>query len=487
MTSAPSAPSTLRARPGRVRAPAPSPLPALRAPSPPAALTGLFAVLAVLAVLVTAVGAAPAAAAPAAPAQGVGTVAEELRQDPVYVHPEARDELSRGDESALEERIERADKPVFVAVLPQSEEFPPDTVLADLRALTGVTGLYAVQLGDRFSAGADDQVMSRDAVRNLEGAVERDQDDATAQLTAFVDQALPQVSGQAPASWDEGGPGDAGSGAAGLLTLGGLLLVGGAGFVALRRRADRQRERRERADLEKLRVVVDEDITAFGEELNRLDFHPGEAGATDAMSTDYTRALDAYDAAKDRMELARGPRDVQPVTEKLAEGRLALATLDARRTGEPLPEEERRPCFFDPRHGPSVTDVEWAPHGGARRPVPACAADAARLAEGEEPAARMVETDGGRQPYWNAGPVYGPWAGGYFGGGLLPGMLMGTMLGSMMTAPGAYGYGYGDGTGPAGGDVSGSDFDSGDFGGDWGGGGDVGGFGGGFGGDFGGF
>ncbi|GAA4683324.1 hypothetical protein GCM10023347_42920 [Streptomyces chumphonensis] len=425
--------------------------------------------------------AAPVPALGAAPAQdGVSAVAEELRQDPVYVHPEARSELSSGEEARLEARIEDADKPVFVAVLPATDEFPPDTVLADLRALTGVTGVYAVQLGDGFSAGADSQVMSRDAVANLEGAVEREHEDATTQLTSFVDEALPQADGTAPASWDEGGT--EGSGAAGLATLGGLLLAGGVGFYALRRRSRRREEERRRAELEKLRVVVDEDITAFGEELNRLDFRPGEPGADDAMRTDYTRALDAYEGAKEGMAGAREPRDVQPVTQRLAEGRFALATLDARRTGAPLPKEDRTPCFFDPRHGPSVTDVRWAPPGGTTRPVPACAADAERLAEGEEPDSRMVPTDRGPQPYWNAGPVYGPWAGGYFGGALLPGLLMGTMLGGMMTGPGAYGYGAG--TDAAGGDVSGSDFSPGDFGGG-GFGGDVGGFGGGdFGGGF---
>src|SRR3712207_7562347 len=44
-----------------------------------------------------------------------------------------------------------------------------------------------------------------------------------------------------------------------------------------------------------------------------------------------------------------------------------------------------RSCFFDPRHGPSARDVEWAPPGGAPRLVPACAADAVRIEDGEDP------------------------------------------------------------------------------------------------------
>jgi hypothetical protein len=235
-------------------------------------------------------------------------------------------------------------------------------------------------------------------------------------------------------------------------------------------------------------VVVDEDITAFGEELDRLDFHPAEAGADDAMRADYERALDAYEQAKSSMAAARRPEDVRAVTQSLEDGRFSLALLSARREGRPLP-ERRAPCFFDPRHGPSVADATWTPAGGAPREVPVCAADQARLADGRAPAVREVDTDYGRRPYWDAGPAYGPWAGGYFGGGLLPGLLVGTLLGSMMATPSYasdYGSGYGDFGGYSGGDVSGSDFDPGDFGGGFGdgGGGDFGGGGGDFGGGF---
>jgi len=298
-----------------------------------------------------------------------------------------------------------------------------------------------------------------------------------------VDQAVVQANGTAPASWEGAGArsdgASAGSFLAGLAVLAALfgVVLGGVALVGSRSRKRRAQEERER--LETLRPLVDEDITAFGEELDRLDFSPSEPGADDAMRTDWTHALDAYDRAKDRMAAARRPGDVRGVTEAVEDGRYSLAVLDARRTGRQLP-ERRPPCFFDPRHGPSVKDLDWAPPGGTERTVPVCAADAARLAGGEEPMSREVDTADGRRPYWDAGPAYGPWAYGYFGGGMLPGLLMGTMLGSMMTGP--YGYGYGDG-GFEGGDVSGSDFSGGDFGGgDFGGGAGFGGgdFGGGF-------
>ncbi|MEW2489072.1 hypothetical protein [Streptomyces sp. NPDC048411] len=417
-------------------------------------------------------------------ASGTGEVAEALKKSPVYVDPQAEDQLAKADAEALAKKIEDADKPVFVAVLPEAGQFPKETVLKDVRSLTGITGVYAIRLGDGFNAGADAQVMPRSAVDNLKGAVKRSAPaDVKAQLNSFVDQALQQAKGSAPSSWAESD--EEGSGATGLLVAGGVLVAGGAGAYALYRQSKRKKEKRERAELEALRVVVDEDITAFGEELDRLDFSPSEPGATDDMRQDYTHALDAYDRAKVQMAGATRPHEAQPVTETLEQGRFALATLAARRTGAPLP-EHRLPCFFDPRHGPSATDVQWAPHGGTARPVPACSADAARVAAGEEPQTRMVQAGHGTQPYWNAGPAYAPWAGGYFGGAgsMLGGLLVGTMLGSLISAPAAFAD-AGDlasGASPAeGGDFTGADFSPADFGSGFGSGDSSGDFGGDFG------
>ncbi|MEU6668734.1 hypothetical protein [Streptomyces sp. NPDC046727] len=415
----------------------------------------------------------------------VSTIAQALRQGPVYVDPAARDQLSAADADTLAEHIKDADKPLFIAVLPAG--YPTVDLFTDLRAATGVTGLYGIRLGDRFDARADASVMSATARRNLVNSVQGE--DTKAQLTDFTDRALATMGGHAPQSWG-GSAGDGGgvSGTA-LITTAAVLVACGAGAYALVRRNRKRHEEEQRAALDRLRVVVDEDITAFGEELDRLDFHPSEPGADDAMRADYERALDAYETAKQRMAAAEKPEDVRGVTEALEDGRFSVAQLAARRTGGPLP-ERRPPCFFDPRHGPSVSDATWTPPGGAPREVPVCAADATRLADGRDPVIREVDTDHGRRPYWDAGPAYGPWAGGYFGGGLLPGLLVGTLLGSAMATPAYaadYGTGYGDfgGGGYEGGDVSGTDFDPGDFGGGFDGGGDFGGDGGG-GGDFGG-
>ncbi|MFF3766212.1 hypothetical protein ACFYYR_19330 [Streptomyces sp. NPDC001922] len=447
--------------------------------------TACWPVLALLAAALVLVAVmAPGARA----ADGLDSAAAALKQGPVYVDPRAASQLPPADANALADKIKKADKPVFVAVLPATSEFPSSTLLQDLRTKTGITGVYAVALGDRFDAGADSSVMSRNTVDNLTGAAARSGDgNVKATVTGFVDQAIEQANGHAPDSWSGGSNTDTGTstgynkvGGAGLaVTFGILLAVAGTTVFLVSRRGKKRRAERERVQLATLRPVVDEDITAFGEELERIDFDPSAPATDDAMREDYARALDCYDRAKRAMDGARRPDDVRGVTQALDDGRFALTTLEARRDGQPLP-DRRPPCFFDPRHGPSVQDVQWAPEGAGERSVPVCAADAARIADGEEPMGRTVDTPSGRRPYWEAGPLYSPWAYGYFGGGILPGLLVGTLLGSMLNAPYAYGAdGLGDGW--SGGDYSGGDFNSGDFGG-----GDGGGFGGFGGGDFGG-
>ncbi|MFG3010827.1 hypothetical protein ACGFZB_10265 [Streptomyces cinerochromogenes] len=418
----------------------------------------------------------------------VSAIARALRQSPVYVDPAARGQLSAAEAATLADRIKDADKPLFITVLPA--DYPTANLFSDLRSATGVTGLYGIRLGDRFDARADSSVMSSTARQNLVRSVQGE--DAKSQLADFTDRALANMGGHAPRSWGGSAGGGHGVSTTGLITTAAVLVAAGAGAYALVRRSRRRRDEEQRAALDRLRVVVDEDITAFGEELDRLDFHPSEQGADNAMRADYERALDAYETAKQRMAEARKPEDVRPVTEALEDGRFSLAQLAARREHRPLP-ERRPPCFFDPRHGPSVSDATWTPPGGAPRQVPVCAADATRLADGRDPVIREVDTEYGRRPYWDAGPAYGPWAGGYFSGGLLPGLLVGTVLGGLMATPtyaADYGAGYGDfggfgDGGYEGGDVSGTDFDAGDFGGGFGDGG-GGGFDGGGGGDFGG-
>jgi hypothetical protein len=162
-----------------------------------------------------------------------------------------------------------------------------------------------------------------------------------------------------------------------------------------------------------MRRDTENDVTAFGESLRELDIEVNSAELSPEASKDWTRALDCYDRAKDLMLSDPGTGNISLVTEALEEGRHAIACVRAREKGEPVP-EQRPPCFFDPSHGPSTTEVMWAPQGGVARKVPACAADAQRVQQGHSPWIRTVPVDGHQVPYWQAGQDYAPWLNGYY-------------------------------------------------------------------------
>ena len=142
------------------------------------------------------------------------------------------------------------------------------------------------------------------------------------------------------------------------------------------------------------------------------------------------------------------PADVRHVTEIIEDGRYAIACVRARVAGEPLP-TRRPPCFFDPRHGLSVDDVEWTPPGGTTRQVPACALDAERVRAGAEPDTRQIMVGAQRMPYYEGGRAYAPYAAGYFGGGMNL-LFTGLLVGSLMDGGLGFGDGYGDGGGDGG-------------------------------------
>src|SRR3954452_22145607 len=258
-----------------------------------------------------------------------------------------------------------------------------------------------------------------------------------------------------------------------------ILIVGGAWLIARAVNQSTQRkalERRRGEDLEAVRRVTDEDVTRFGEELQRLDTDVLAEPLDEAARQDYQRALDSYESAKTSLERVRSPEEIRHVTEALEDGRYAAACVRARVSGQPLP-VRRPPCFFNPAHGPSTTDIEWAPPGGQPRKVPVCAADADRVTQGAEPDVRTVPQGVGRVPYWQAGPAYSPWASGYFGGYATSGLLPTFLLMGMLSPgwDGGYVDGFDNGDGGDGGDGS-DQGDGGDDGGGYDGGDDGGGY-----------
>jgi hypothetical protein len=219
---------------------------------------------------------------------------------------------------------------------------------------------------------------------------------------------------------------------------------------------------RKAAELEPVKKLAFEDVTALGEQLQELDLDLAARELNDGERADYQRALDAYENAKAASDTMAAPDDIRHVTEILEDGRYAIACVRARVGGEPLP-TRRPPCFFDPRHGLSVVDVPYAPAGGASRDVPACALDAERVRAGAEPDIRKVMVGSRRVPYWQGGPAYQPYARGYFGAfGPLDWIFMGFMFEGLGEGLGALAGGLGEGIGAIGdgvGDGIGSMFD----------------------------
>ncbi len=249
-----------------------------------------------------------------------------------------------------------------------------------------------------------------------------------------------------------------------------VLLAVLGGLIALALVAGHSAKRRQlvkaQAELEPVKRLAEEDVTALGVELQELDIDMAGRDLGAGENADYQRALDAYESSKTAAAAMSRPDDIRHVTEILEDGRYAMACVRSRVDGLPLP-TRRPPCFFDPRHGMSVADVPYAPPGGSQRDVPACQLDAERVRVGAEPDIRKVMVGSRRVPYWQGGRAYQPYAQGYFGSfGPMDWMFMGMLFSGgfdgLGDGLGAIGEGLGDMLGGIG-DGIGSMFDGFDF------------------------
>ena len=192
-------------------------------------------------------------------------------------------------------------------------------------------------------------------------------------------------------------------------------------------RSNRQRqalEQRRVADLEAVRKVADEDVTRFGEELQRLDTDLLTDTLDEPTRQDYQRALDSYESAKESLARVTRSEDVRHVTEALEDGRYAVACVRARvarRAAADTPaavllQPGARPV--DHRHRVGAARRPAAPGPGLRRRrrpgLPGRRARHPHRAAGRRPGAllagRARRTRPGRRGYF----------GGYAASGLLP-------------------------------------------------------------------
>ena len=150
------------------------------------------------------------------------------------------------------------------------------------------------------------------------------------------------------------------------------------------------------------RKLADDDVTDLGEQLSELHLDTLASDLDEAASHHYRRALDHYEQAKDKVRTSSTAEDVLGAEQLLADARYHRAAVLALEAGDPLP-ERREPCFFDPRHGPSMGEVQWSPPSGVARTVSVCAADARRLEGGADPEIRMIRVGDRYVPVHEAG------------------------------------------------------------------------------------
>ena len=341
---------------------------------------------------------APAPAA--ALGSSLGQAADALRTDTVFVAPGAEDVLATDEADRLRERIRSAGAgPMRIAVLPESalDEAGGDAAAALRKIAFDVRepGTYAVIVGSQFRAAASRGILPTGEAGRLatEAFESRRAQGADAVLSNFVERVGDvRRSGKAGARDPSPGRDGGGGGGGGLFLL--LLLGIPLAFVGAGRL---RRRREERAQLAEVKEFARDDLVALGDDIRALDLDVEMPDVDPAAKRDYGRAVECYTAADDAFDRARRPEDMEHVTSALEEGRYAMTAARARLEGTPVP-ERRPPCFFDPRHGPSTTDAEWAPAGGAPRPVPVCAADAQRLEDGLDPDVRQVTVGGQVMP-----------------------------------------------------------------------------------------
>ena len=226
------------------------------------------------------------------------------------------------------------------------------------------------------------------------------------------------------------------------------VVLGGVGLY--RRHAVNQRQAEEQAALETQlstsKRAADEDVTKFGEELQRLDSDVAGHALDEPMQQDYQRALDAYDDAKMSLDAVTKPDEIGTSPRSW---RTVDTPWPASRPGSPS--NRCRPSdrlVSSTRPRPVVARRRLGPPGGVARSVPACPADAERVLAGADPYIRTVQVGAQRVPYWEGGQAYAPWAQGYYsrwsGSDMLSGMLIGGMLfGGMGNMFGGIGDGLG--------------------------------------------
>ncbi|GAA1564026.1 hypothetical protein GCM10009804_21020 [Kribbella hippodromi] len=345
----------------------------------------------------------------------LNTVAGHLGDPGVWVDPAVKG-LTGTEAARLDAAAKRAAAPIRIAVIPAASinlsdnryyvnlAWDGEEIADQLYDRVGVEGVYAVLVdATSESAGRGFHAVQRadkgptyhvgDAV---DQAVDCCAPDYESMLERFIQRA--QVVDK-PYYVDAAPYAGAAAGVFGLWY--GISTLG----------ARRARRQDEKSHLSVVKPLLNEEIIALSEQVSALPT------TSDAQQSKLSKdVLDTVEKARHRLDEAKGDKDVEAVTTLLGSARYGLVCLDAVRAGKPIP-EPTAPCFFDPRHGPSTTEVDWKPEEGAVRPVSVCAACKQRDEAGAKPEIRMVKGWQIERPYWEYADDLAAYVDGYWSRG----------------------------------------------------------------------
>lgn len=352
-------------------------------------------------------------------------VAVELAQPGVYVDP-AVTELTSSEVAQLDALAQETDGPVRVLVVPADalrEDDPADPEVSpydndiswtdeempgQLYDRVGVDGTYAVLVdadssydGRSFTAYqfAEERPFYRveDA---LDAAVDCCAPDYFTMIQTFLERAGDEETNPWPViAWAVGAIG---------------LLAGGI-FLGQRWRRHRRRKADDEQVADALRPALQEEVVELSGTVAAL---PPVPAGSDELGNRTRQVLDLVEEARHQLdgegdERMDTPDEVESVVRRLADARYELVAIDALTHGRPVP-EKTAPCFFDPRHGPSVAEAAFTPEGGVERSVPVCAHCRDELAAGRVPPSRTLQVGPLVKPYWQWDRYTRPYVNGYW-------------------------------------------------------------------------
>jgi hypothetical protein len=352
---------------------------------------------------------------PEAASSYLDEVAAELGEPGLWVDLEI-DDLEPDEKATLDSAAKRAAGPMRIAVIPadriDTDPSPYLTRLAwegeeianQLYDRVGVEGVYAVLVdADSSSDGRGFHAVQRadeGPTYFVGDAVDQAVDCCAPNYNGMIERFIERAQQVDDPWYVDAAPWAGGIGGIAFLWWGGVTLA-----------ARRRRRQDERAHLELVRPLLNEEIIALSQQVSGLPT------AIDERQSKYTKEiLDAIEKARQRLDRAKSDRDTESITTLLGSARYGIACLEAVRAGRPVP-KPTAPCFFDPRHGPSTDSTEWTPDGGVERRVDICAACAARVAANQQPEVRTVRIGDHERPYWTLGERIVAYVEGYWSAG----------------------------------------------------------------------